>query len=162
VRVSEELFSATRSEFKHLEYFYFHNFLYETVWRDNHQRHNERLSLPRIMRTYGHDYKLVIVGDASMSPYEIFYRGGMVDDWNEEPGATWLQRLLATYSSAIWINPEPEKHWDYTESIQIIKKMMDGRMYPLTLEGLERGMRQLLRRHAAVPGSTERDSVSPQ
>jgi uncharacterized protein with von Willebrand factor type A (vWA) domain len=162
IRVSEELFSATRSEFKHLEYFYFHNFLYETVWRDNRQRHNERISLPRIIRTYGHDYKLVIVGDASMSPYEIFYRGGAIDDWNAEAGATWLQRLLTTYSSAIWINPEPEKHWDYTESIQIIRKMMDHRMYPLTLEGLEQGMRQLTRRQGFPhPAAIERDSVSP-
>src|SRR5581483_1194886 len=146
VRVSEELFSAVRSEFKHLEYFYFHNFLYETVWRDNRQRYNERISLPRIMRTYGHDYKLVIVGDASMSPYEIFYRGGGIDHWHDEAGATWLQRLLATYPSAVWLNPEPEKHWNYTESIQIIRKIMDRRMYPLTPEGLEEGMRQLSRR----------------
>lgn len=146
VRVSEELFSAVRGEFKHLEYFYFHNFLYETVWRDNRQRYNERLSLPRIMRTYASDYKLVIVGDASMNPYEIFYRGGGVDHWNDEAGATWLQRLLATYPSAIWLNPEPEKHWAYTESIQIIRKMMGNRMYPLTPEGLEQGMRRLSRR----------------
>ncbi|MFL6648331.1 MAG: vWA domain-containing protein [Sulfurifustaceae bacterium] len=146
IRVSEELFSAVRSEFKHLEYFYFHNFLYESVWRDNQRRYNERLTLPQIMRTYGHDYKLVIIGDASMSPYEIFYRGGSVDDWNEEPGETWLQRLLEKYPSAIWLNPEPEKHWGYTESITIIRKMMNNRMYPLTLEGLERGMRQLSRR----------------
>lgn len=154
VRVSEELFSATRSEFKHLEYFYFHNFLYETVWTDNKQKYNERISLPRIMRTYGHDYKVIIVGDASMSPYEIFYRGGAVDHMNEDAGATWLQRLLDTYSSAIWLNPEPEKHWDYTESIQIIRKMMSNRMYPLTPEGLEQGMRQLTKRQT-VPSTNE-------
>ena len=146
VRASEELFSAVRSEFKHLEYFYFHNFLYESVWRDNHRRYNERITLPQIMRTYGHDYKLVIVGDASMSPYEIFYRGGGIDHFNDEAGATWLQRMLDTYSSAVWLNPEPEKHWDYTESIQIIRKMMNNRMFPMTLEGLDDAMRQLGRR----------------
>ncbi|HEY8555659.1 MAG TPA: VWA domain-containing protein [Burkholderiales bacterium] len=150
IAISEQLFSAVRSEFKHLEYFYFHNFIYETVWRDNNRRYNERISVAQIMRTYGRDYKLVIVGDASMSPYEIYYRGGAVDHWNEEPGATWLQRLLDHYPSAIWLNPEPQRHWDYTESIQIIRKMMGYRMYPLTLEGLDEGMRQLSRRQSAA------------
>jgi len=151
IAISEQLFSAVRSEFKHLEYFYFHNFIYETVWRDNNRRYNERIGVAQIMRTYGHDYKLVIVGDASMSPYEIYYRGGAVDHWNEEAGATWLQRLLDHYPSAIWLNPEPQRHWDYTESIQIIRKMMGYRMYPLTLEGLDEGMRQLSRRQSAAP-----------
>ncbi|HEX7043978.1 MAG TPA: VWA domain-containing protein [Burkholderiales bacterium] len=151
IAISEQLFSAVRSEFKHLEYFYFHNFIYETVWRDNNRRYNERISVAQIMRTYGHDYKLVIVGDASMSPYEIYYRGGAVDHWNEEAGATWLQRLLDHYPSAVWLNPEPQRHWDYTESIQIIRKMMGYRMYPLTLEGLDEGMRQLGRRQSAAP-----------
>jgi len=146
VRASEELFSAVRAEFKHLEYFYFHNFIYETVWRDNRRRMNERISIPQIVRTYGRDYKLILVGDASMSPYEIYYRGGAVDHFNEDPGATWLQRLLDHYPSAIWLNPEPRHYWDYTESIRIIRNMMGGRMFPLTLAGLDAGIRQLRRR----------------
>lgn len=155
VRVSEELFSAVRSEFKHLEYFYFHNFIYESVWRDNHRRHTERLSIPQILRTYGRDYKLIIVGDASMSPYEVFYRGGAVDHWNQEPGATWLHRLLDVYASAIWLNPEPRHYWDYTESIRMIRHMMGNRMYPLTLEGLDAGIRQLRRRQSAPVETVE-------
>ena len=149
VRVSEELFSATRTEFKHLEYFYFHNFLYEYVWRDSRHRYTERVSLHQITRTYGHDYKLVIVGDAAMSPYEILQAGGSVDHWNDEPGATWLQRLLHVYPSAIWLNPEPEHVWHQIHSIRMIRQMMGERMYPLTLEGLDEGMRQLTRRHEA-------------
>ena len=159
VRISEELFSATRSEFKRLEYFYFHNFIYESVWRDNRRRHTDRIPLPQIMRTYGHDYKLVIVGDASMSPYEIFYAGGNMDQWNEGVEGTWLQQLLETYTSAVWFNPEPPFRWDQTTSVQIIQKMMSNRMFPLTLEGLDQGIRQLRKTpgwsHSPQPPSFE-------
>jgi hypothetical protein len=160
VRVSEELFSATRSEFKHLEYFYFHNFLYEYVWRDSRHRHTERMSLHQVIRTYGHDYKLVIVGDAAMSPYEILQAGGSVDHWNEEPGATWLQRLLHVYPSAVWLNPEPEHVWQQIHSIRLIRQMMGERMYPLTLEGLEQGMRELTHRREAVAPHAHRPTTA--
>ncbi|HWQ38473.1 MAG TPA: VWA domain-containing protein [Burkholderiales bacterium] len=145
VRVCEELFSAARAEFKHLEYFYFHNFLYETVWRDNRRRHTERIPTMSVLHKYGHDYRLVFVGDAAMSPYEIAHPGGSIEHHNEEPGSVWLCRLLDVYQRAAWLNPVPEERWDYYESIGMVKKLMDGRMYPLTLEGLERAMRALVR-----------------
>lgn len=145
VRVCEELFSAARAEFKHLEYFYFHNFLYETVWRDNRRRHTERIPTMGVLHKYGHDYRLVFVGDAAMSPYEIAHPGGSIEHHNEEPGSVWLRRLLDVYQRAAWLNPVPEERWDYYESIGMVKKLMDGRMYPLTLEGLERAMRALVR-----------------
>ena len=143
VRVSEELFSAARSEFKHLEYFYFHNCLYESVWRDNRRRHAERIPTWDVLHTYGADYKVVIVGDAAMSPYEIVQPGGSVEHWNEEAGAAWLDRLLATYAKAVWLNPVPEAHWDYTASIGMIREIMEERMFPLTLAGLDAAMRAL-------------------
>ena len=143
VRVCEELFSATKTEFKHLEYFYFHNCVYETVWRNNARRHNERTPTWEILRTYPHDYKLVFVGDASMGPYEITEPGGSIEHNNEEAGAVWLQRLTETYPHAIWLNPEPEPTWQYRHSIKVIQQLMENRMYPLSLEGLERGMRKL-------------------
>ncbi|MFC7331833.1 vWA domain-containing protein [Rhodocista pekingensis] len=143
VRVCEELFSAARTEFKHLEYFYFHNCVYEGVWKDNRRRHVERMSTWDVIHTYGSDYKLVFVGDAAMSPYEIVQPGGSVEHWNAEAGQVWLQRLLHTWRHAIWLNPTPEKYWGYTQSIAMIRQLMDGRMYPLTLEGLDRGMREL-------------------
>ena len=143
VRVCEELFSATKTEFKHLEYFYFHNCVYETVWRNNARRHNERTPTWEILRTYPHDYKLVFVGDASMGPYEITEPGGSIEHNNEEAGAVWLQRLTKTYPHAIWLNPEPEPTWQYRHSIKVIQQLMENRMYPLSLEGLERGMRKL-------------------
>jgi uncharacterized protein with von Willebrand factor type A (vWA) domain len=145
VKVCEELFSAARSEFKHLEYFYFHNFLYETVWKDNRCRHSERIPTFNVMHTYGHDYKLVFVGDATMSPYEVAYPGGSIEHHNEEPGAAWLQRLLDVYSHAVWLNPQPEDRWSYYESIGMVRQLMGDRMYPLTLGGLEEGMRVLAR-----------------
>jgi len=145
VRICEELFSATRSEFKHLEHFYFHNFIYEGVWKDNHRRFSERTPTLNIIHTFPHDYKLIFVGDATMSPYEITYPGGSVEHFNEEPGAVWIQRLLEVYPYAIWLNPQPESHWHYMPSIQITRELMKGRMYPLTLEGLEQGMRTLQR-----------------
>jgi uncharacterized protein with von Willebrand factor type A (vWA) domain len=143
VRVCEQLFSAARSEFKHLEYFYFHNFLYERVWRDNRRRAESRVATWDVLHTYPHDYKVILVGDATMSPYEITYPGGSVEHTNAEPGAVWLARLLAVYPGAIWLNPQPESVWDYHESIRITRGLMGERMFPLTLEGLERGMRLL-------------------
>ena len=144
-RTCEELFSATRTEFKHLEYFYFHNFVYEYVWRDNRRRHQERIPTWEVMHTYASDYKLILVGAATMSPYEIAYPGGSVEHWNEEPGQVWLDRLLTTYPSAIWLNPVNERHWTYTQSLQMTQQLMGDRMFPLTLDGLDRGMRELSR-----------------
>jgi len=143
VRVCEELFSAAGSEFKHLEYFYFHNCVYESVWKDNRRRHNERIPTMDVLHKYPADYKLILVGDATMSPYEIQHPGGSVEHWNEEAGATWLKRLLNNYPKAVWLNPEPEHRWPYTQSIQMLSQMMDKRMYPLTINGLEQGMRAL-------------------
>ncbi len=143
VRVCEELFSATRSEFKHLEYFYFHNFIYESLWKDNRRRHSERMSTHDITHKYGSDYKLIFVGDATMSPYEIVYAGGSVEHWNDEPGAIWIKRLLNTYPKAIWLNPEPRARWDFTPSVKLIRELMDDRMYPLTLAGLDEGIKAL-------------------
>ncbi|MFN7751547.1 MAG: vWA domain-containing protein [Pseudomonadota bacterium] len=145
VRVVEELFSAARSEFRHLEQFYFHNCIYESVWRDNRRRFDEREPLTRVLHRFPHDYRLVIVGDATMSPYEITHPGGSVEHNNDEPGAAWLQRLLDVYGRAVWINPQPEARWSYHESIGIVRQLMGDRMVPLTLEGLERAMRSLAR-----------------
>jgi uncharacterized protein len=143
VRICEELFAAARGEFKHLEHFYFHNFVYESVWKDNRRRHGERTPLLRLMRTYGHDYRLVIVGDATMSPYEILQPGGSIEHWNEEPGAAWMGRLLAGYPRHAWLNPEPQERWELTPSIRITRELVEDRMYPLTLAGLDRAMRSL-------------------
>jgi uncharacterized protein with von Willebrand factor type A (vWA) domain len=140
VKVCEELFSAARTEFKHLEYFYFHNFVYESVWKNNIRRFNERTATLDLMHKYAHDYKVVFVGDASMSPYEIMQPGGSVEHWNEESGELWMRRLRETYEKCIWINPVPEDEWEYTQSIAITRQLMDGKMYPLTLRGLEEGM----------------------
>jgi hypothetical protein len=143
VRSCEELFAAARSEFKHLEHYYFHNFVYESVWKDNRRRHGERMPLPQLMRTYGRDYRLVIVGDATMSPYEILQPGGSIEHWNEEPGAAWMKRLLATYPRHAWLNPEPPDRWEFTPSIRITRELVEERMFPLTLAGLDRAMRTL-------------------
>ncbi len=143
VRVCEEMFSAARSEFKHLEYFYFHNFIYEAMWKDNRRRHNEKTPTLDIAHKYGSDYKLIFVGDATMSPYEIVYAGGSVEHWNEEPGAVWIKRLLNTYPKAVWLNPEPEGRWEYTPSTKLIREIMDERMYPLTIRGLDDAIREL-------------------
>ena len=140
VKVCEELFSAARSEFKNLDFFYFHNCLYEGVWRDNRRRHSEILPTLELLRSYPSDYKVIIVGDATMSPYEITYPGGSVEHWNEESGELWMRRLRETYEKCIWINPVPEDEWEYTQSIAITRQLMDGKMYPLTLRGLEDGM----------------------
>jgi uncharacterized protein with von Willebrand factor type A (vWA) domain len=143
VRVCEELFSAARGEFKHLEYFYFHNCVYEGVWKDNRRRHGERMATMDVLHKYAADYKLIFVGDATMSPYEIHYPGGSVEHWNEEAGSVWMKRLLDTYPKAIWLNPEPEQRWPHTPSIQMMNELLDERMYPLTVSGLEEGMRAL-------------------
>jgi len=145
IRVVEELFSAARGEFKHLEYFYFHNFVYESVWKDNRRRFDERLRMLDLMHKFGHDYTLIFVGDATMSPYEILLAGGSVEHNNDEPGAAWLQRLLDIYSRAAWINPQPESRWEHHESIALTRRLMGDRMYPLTLDGLDRAMRALAR-----------------
>lgn len=147
VKVCEELFSATRTEFKHLEYFYFHNCVYDSVWRDNKRRHNEQIAVMDVMHKYGHDHKLIFVGDASMSPYEIMMDGGSIEYWNQESGATWMSRLLATYPHAIWLNPVEEEHWQYTASIKMIREIMHNRMFPLTLAGLTRGIEALKHQH---------------
>lgn len=143
VHVCEEMFSAARSEFKHLEYFYFHNFIYEAMWKDNLRRHSEKTPTLDITHKYGSDYKLIFVGDATMSPYEIAYAGGSVEHWNEEPGAVWVKRLLNAYPKAVWLNPEPVERWDYTPSTKMVRELMDDRMYPLTIAGLDEAIREL-------------------
>ena len=145
ITACEELFSAVRSEFKHLEHFYFHNCVYEGVWKDNRRRHGERMPTWDVIHTYGADYKLIFVGDATMSPYEIARPGGSVEHWNEEAGATWLERMLNTWSRAVWLNPLPETHWTYAPSLQMIRQLLGNRMFPLSPDGLERAMRALSR-----------------
>jgi uncharacterized protein with von Willebrand factor type A (vWA) domain len=137
VKTCEELFSAARTEFKHLEHYYFHNFVYEALWRDNRRRFNEHMGTVEVMRTYGTDYKLILVGDATMSPYEITQPGGSVEHWNAEAGSVWLQRLMKHYPKFAWINPQPQSHWRQTSSIQITRELLEGRMYPLSLAGLD-------------------------
>ncbi|ARE38919.1 hypothetical protein RGUI_0778 [Rhodovulum sp. P5] len=143
IEVVEELFSAARSEFKHLEYYYFHNCLYEGVWRDNRRRWNEVTPTWDVLHTYGPDYKCIFVGDASMSPYEIAFAGGANEHWNAEPGRVWLERARAQWPDNLWINPVIERHWQYTQSIEMIREIFDGQMVPMTLEGIERGMKAL-------------------
>ncbi len=143
VKLAEELFSAAKSEFKHLEYFYFHNCLYDFVWKDNHRRHTERIRTWDILHKYGHDYKLVFVGDATMSPYEILQPGGSIEYSNDEAGAVWIRRMLEVYRRSVWLNPEPEDMWQYRQSITIIRELMGGRMFPTTIEGLEKAMKSL-------------------
>lgn len=143
VKLCEEMFSAAKSEFKHLEYFYFHNCLYDYVWRENRRRHTERIRTWDILHKYGNDYKLIFVGDATMSPYEILQPGGSVEYSNDEAGAAWMQRMLNVYSKAAWINPEPEEIWGYRQSIGVLREIMGGRMFPATINGLERCMRSL-------------------
>ena len=137
VKTCEELFSAAKTEFKHLEHFYFHNFVYEALWKDNRRRFNEHTSTTEIIRTYGPDYKLIFVGDATMSPYEITHAGGSVEHWNAEPGGVWLERLIKHYPKFAWINPQPQSRWRQTASIDMTRDMVEGRMYPLTLAGLD-------------------------
>ncbi len=145
VKLSEELFSACRTEFKHLEYFYFHNFLYERVWKTNRRRYEQPIATAEVLRTYGADYRLIFVGDAAMSPYEIMMQGGSVEHWNEEPGRVWLDRLASHYRRAAWLNPTPEGSWQFVQSIGIVRQLMEGRMYPLTLAGIDAMTRELSR-----------------
>ena len=145
VKATEELFSATRSEFKHMEHFYFHNCLYEKVWKENRRRFDDTTPTWDVLHTYPHDYKVIFVGDASMSPYEIMAPGGSVEHFNEETGATWIERVGRTYPACVWLNPVAEKDWDYTQSIRMMRQLLGGRMYPLTLEGLDKAMRELVR-----------------
>ena len=145
VKATEELFSAARSEFKHIEYFYFHNCLYERVWKENRRRLDDTTPTWDVLHTYPHDYKVIFVGDASMSPYEVMAPGGSIEHFNEETGAIWVERVARTYPACVWLNPVQEKDWDYTQSIRIMRQLMGGRMYPLTLEGLDNAMRDLAR-----------------
>ncbi|MBZ9892943.1 VWA domain-containing protein [Mesorhizobium sp. BR1-1-6] len=147
IRSVEELFSAARAEFRQLEYFYFHNCLYEGVWKDNRRRHAETIPTFDLLHKYGPDYKVIVVGDASMSPYEIAHPGGSVEHWNPEAGAVWLGRLLRQWPNAVWLNPESQKNWGFTHSIAMIRDMFGGRMFPLTLAGLESATKQLSRKH---------------
>jgi hypothetical protein len=141
----EELFSAAKAEFKHLEYFYFHNCIYDHVWRDNRRRRSEATSLYEVMHKYGSDYKLIIVGDASMAPSEILYPNGSVEYNNAEAGQAWMERLLATYPRAVWLNPEAQHIWQYTRSVGIMQALMSGRMFPLSIDGLTAAMQELRR-----------------
>jgi uncharacterized protein with von Willebrand factor type A (vWA) domain len=146
VRVCEELFSACKTEFKHLEYFYFHNFIYETVWKDNARRHAEKIPVFDVLHKYTPDYKVIFVGDATMSPYEILQSGGSVEHWNEEAGAVWFKRIADVFPRLVWLNPEAEGHWEYTPSVQVTQELLGKeRMFPMTLSGLEQAMRRLTR-----------------
>ena len=140
VKICEELFSACKTEFKNLEYFYFHNFIYETVWKDNTRRHNERIETNELFQKYSQDYKIIFIGDATMAPYEITNAGGSIEHWNEEPGSVWMKKFFSNYEKLIWLNPVPEDHWDYSSSIELSRALIDDQMYPLTLKGLEDGM----------------------
>ena len=143
VKVCEELFSATRTEFKHLEYFYFHNYIYDYVWKNNIRRHEEKTNTLDIIRTYTSDYKVIFIGDASMSPYEVTHAGGSVEYYNEESGATWMQRILNHFDKVVWLNPEPENYWQHSHSTALIRKQLEEQMYPLTIKGLETAMQAL-------------------
>lgn len=145
IKLVEELFSAARSEFKHLEYFYFHNCIYEGVWRDNRRRWAEQIPTDEIIRTYGNDYKCICVGDASMSPYEIAFPGGANEHYNAEAGQIWLNRIRSQWPNNLWINPVKQNLWGYTQSIEMIKEIFENKMVPMTLEGLEQGMKELAR-----------------
>jgi uncharacterized protein len=146
VTLVEELFSAATAEFKNMEFFYFHNCLYEGVWKDNRRRWSQRDKTWDILHKYGHDYKVVFVGDAAMSPYEVSHPGGSVEHMNEEAGAVWLKRVRDTYPATIWLNPTPERQWDYSQSTKMIRELMQGAMFPLTLGGLDDAMRELTRK----------------
>jgi uncharacterized protein with von Willebrand factor type A (vWA) domain len=145
VKTTQELFSAARNEFKHMEHFYFHNCLYEKVWKENRRRWDQTTPTWEVLHTFPHDYKVIFVGDASMSPYEIAAQGGSVEHFNEEAGQVWLERLTRTYSACVWLNPVPESEWPHTQSIRMVRQLVGGRMYPLTLDGLDQAMRQLVR-----------------
>jgi uncharacterized protein with von Willebrand factor type A (vWA) domain len=140
VKVCEELFSAARAEFKHLEVYYFHNFIYDGLWKEHNRRMNERIDTFDILHKYTHDYKVIFVGDATMAPYEITHSGGSVEHWNEEAGAIWMQRFLDAFEKLIWINPTPKDTWEYSTSVALTEKLVEDHMYPLTISGIEEGM----------------------
>ena len=141
----QALFSACRSEFKHLEYYYFHNFIYESVWKNNMRRTSERTPTYDLLHTYGSDWKVIFVGDASMAPYEVSHAGGSVEHWNDEPGYLWMQRFMQHFDRLVWLNPYPQHSWHYTRSIEMIRELVEGEMYPMTLSGLEQAMQSLSR-----------------
>lgn len=159
VRIVQELFSAARSEFKHLEYFYFHNFIYEWLWKDNHRRRAERQSTAEMLATFGSDYKVIFVGDATMSPYEILNEGGSIEHHNPEAGAVWMQRIRNHFRRVIWLNPEPESRWESTPSIGIVRQLMERQMYPLTLDGLTQGLRTLNTGRIQAAGSRTHEPI---
>ena len=140
IRLCESLFSAARSEFKHLKYFYFHNFIYESVWTRSHRRMAETSSTYDILHKYGADYKVIFVGDATMAPYEITHAGGSIEHYNEEAGAVWMQRLSETFPHLVWINPTPREYWEHSYSIAIVKQLLEDRMFPMSINGLEGAM----------------------
>lgn len=143
VKMCEELFSAAKTEFKHLEFFYFHNCLYEGVWKDNRRRHSEKIPTWEVLNKYPGDWRAIFVGDATMSPYEVTMPGGSVEHWNEEAGAVWMKRATQQWDKVAWLNPSPERYWSYSASVGMVRELVDERMYPLTLEGLEKAMRAL-------------------
>ncbi len=143
VRVCEELFSAARSEFKHLEHFYFHNFIYENLWKDNSRRFAALTPTERLLRTFGTDYRAIFVGDATMSPYEITQPGGSIEHWNKEAGALWMQRVAARFPRLVWLNPEDPQRWEYSPSVRITRELVQGRMFPLSVAGLDLAIREL-------------------
>jgi len=143
IHTCEELFSAAHTEFKHLQFFYFHNCLYEKVWQDNHRRYQETIDLEEIIRTFGSDYKVIFVGDATMGPYEIIARGGSVEHWNENPGIDYMNRLIGHFNKVAWLNPQPETHWPYHHSISVIQQIVDNKMYPLTVVGIGRAIKEI-------------------
>ncbi|MEJ0037416.1 MAG: VWA domain-containing protein [Gammaproteobacteria bacterium] len=167
IQACDELFSAARSEFKHLEHFYFHNFPYEQLWKDNTRRHSAGTLTQTVLRTYGKDYRAIFVGDATMSPYEITLEGGSVEHWNQESGATWMRRIAAAFPRLVWLNPEPRDHWGYTPSVQITRGLIGERMFPLTLAGLDGAIRELKRSvarsgfHAAAALNERPDGPGP-
>jgi len=144
IKICEQLFSAIHGEFKNLEFFYFHNCLYETVWKDNARRYTEKIDLLQVLHTYSRDYKVIFIGDATMGPYEITYPGGSVEHWNEESGSVWMKRLTEHFDNVIWLNPQARDHWPYYPSINIMAQLVNQKMYPLTLAGLEQGIKDLL------------------
>jgi uncharacterized protein with von Willebrand factor type A (vWA) domain len=163
IRTCDELFSAARSEFKHLEHFYFHNFLYERLWKDNRRRFSEITPTQTVLRTYSRDYRAIFVGDATMSPYEITLEGGSVEHWNPESGASWMRRMVAAFPRLVWLNPEPQERWDYTPSVQLTRELIQDRMFPLTLAGLDAAIAELRRPivRSAAPLNVRPDAPSP-
>ena len=143
IKICEELFSACKTEFKNLEYFYFHNFLYESIWKDNRRRQNERIMTEDVLHKYSSDYKIIFVGDATMAPYEITNPGGSIEHWNEEAGALWMKRLVGVYDKLAWLNPVPQEHWEYSSSVELTRSLVEDNMFPLTIRGLEESMAYL-------------------